>query len=223
MTRNLSPLCLLLLAGTLGARLVLADAAPSVLGWPDLMPPMAAYDDPFLALTSTQLAKLAQVARLRERQQRAGPLPKDAAAHLTELVQSLERQGLDVDGLLARREDIRQKHRAAAEAVDPSLDTRRVRISGYLLPLALNGRSVTEFLLVPTVGACIHEPPPHPNQMVHVTFSDGFEAKGLYSPVWVEGTMAVGHGETELYLVDGAADVVFGYRIHASEVADYSE
>jgi hypothetical protein len=58
---------------------------------------------------------------------------------------------------------------------------------------------------------------------VHVTFDDGFETQGLYTPVWVEGRMAVGRGETELFLKDGAAGVAFGYRINAIHVAIYSE
>lgn len=81
---------------------------------------------------------------------------------------------------------------------------------------------LAEFLLVPTLGACIHVPPPPPNQMVHVTFAEGFETQGLYTPVWVEGTMAVGGGETELFLKDGNAGVSFGYRINAVDVANYS-
>ena len=222
MTRNLSPFCLLL-AGALGARLAYADAEPSVLGWQDLVPPVSAYDDPFLALTSTQLADLARVARLCERQQRAGRLSEDTAIRLAEFMQSLEQQGLDVDGLLALREEIKQKRRAAAESVDTSPNNRRVRISGYLLPLEFNGTEVTGFLLVPTVGACMHVPPPPPSQMVHVTFADGFGTRGLYRPVWVEGTMAVGSGETELFHIDATADVSFGYRISAFDVADYSE
>jgi hypothetical protein len=35
---------------------------------------------------------------------------------------------------------------------------------GYMVPLEDNLREVTEFLLVPCPGACIHVPPPPPNQ-----------------------------------------------------------
>ena len=217
------PLLCRLLAVTLVPYLAHASGEPKVLGWPDLVPSVTPYDDPFLELKSGQLADLGRVARLRERQQRAGVLPEVAASRLAGLTQSLEQQGVDVDGLLAQREAIKQKRRAAAESVDTSLNDRRVRIPGYLLPLEFNGTEVTEFLLVPTVGACIHVPPPPPNQMVHVTFNDGFETQGLYTPVWVEGTMAVGGGEAELFLVDGTAGLAFGYHINAIDVADYSE
>src|SRR5690606_18432104 len=43
-----------------------------------------------------------------------------------------------------------------------------VRIPGFMVPLEDTETRVTEFLLVPYFGACIHTPPPPPNQMVHV-------------------------------------------------------
>ena len=47
-----------------------------------------------------------------------------------------------------------------------ALDGERVRLGGYVLPLDFNGpQEVTRFLLVPYVGACIHVPPPPPNQL----------------------------------------------------------
>jgi hypothetical protein len=211
------------LACVLAPCLAHANGEARTLAWPDLAPPTARFEDPFLALKPGQLADLAQLARYRERQQRGEALQEEAAGQLAELTRSLESQNVDIDGLLARREEIKQKRLAAAEAVDTSLNSRRVRMPGFLLPLNFDGTKVTEFLLVPTVGACIHVPPPPPNQMVHVTFADGFETRGLYTPVWVEGTMAVGGGETELFLKDGAADVAFGYQIKAVDVVNYNE
>jgi uncharacterized protein len=43
------------------------------------------------------------------------------------------------------------------------------RVPGYMVPLEDNLDEVTEFLLVPYPGACIHVPPPPPNQIIHVT------------------------------------------------------
>ncbi len=44
-----------------------------------------------------------------------------------------------------------------------ALDGADVRISGYIVPLEDGMDQATEFLLVPTNGACIHMPPPPPN------------------------------------------------------------
>ena len=42
------------------------------------------------------------------------------------------------------------------------LNGKRVKIGGYVVPLDFDATKVTEFLLVPFVGACIHVPPPPP-------------------------------------------------------------
>ena len=48
---------------------------------------------------------------------------------------------------------------------------------------------------MPYVGACIHVPPPPPNQIVHVQLKQGFESKELYAPVWVTGRIQRRHGQ----------------------------
>src|SRR5947209_3627279 len=70
------------------------------------------------------------------------------------------------------------KQKSAAQ----QLDGKTVSIPGFMVPLEDDLSQVTEFLLVPFAGACIHVPPPPPNQMVfvkmssdakvHVTFTD---------------------------------------------------
>lgn len=74
-------------------------------------------------------------------------------------------------------------------AVVEALDGQRVRIGGYVVPLDFDATKVREFLLVPFVGACIHVPPPPPNQLVYVKSETGFEVKGSFDPVWVTGRM----------------------------------
>ena len=46
-----------------------------------------------------------------------------------------------------------------------------VEVAGFIVPLEMDEYidQVKEFLLVPDPLACIHVPPPPPNQMVHVT------------------------------------------------------
>ena len=68
------------------------------------------------------------------------------------------------------------------------LDGKVVSIPGFMVPLEDDLEQVTEFLLVPYAGACIHVPPPPPNQMVyvkmnasnkiHVTFTDPIMVTG---------------------------------------------
>jgi uncharacterized protein len=98
-----------------------------------------------------------------------------------------------------------------------------VRLPGYLLPLEFSGKLVSEFLLVPWVGACIHTPPPPPNQIVHVKADKPFEFGGLFSPVWVTGRMAAAATKKALYLIDGSSDIDIGYSLSASEVEAYKQ
>ena len=50
-----------------------------------------------------------------------------------------------------------------------SLDGATVRLPGFIIPLdARRDGVLDEFLLVPYFGACIHVPPPPPNQLVYV-------------------------------------------------------
>ena len=62
------------------------------------------------------------------------------------------------------------------------LDGKRVRIGGYVVPLDFEATNVKEFLLVPFVGACIHVPPPPPNQIIYVKSAKGFDVAGLVRP-----------------------------------------
>jgi len=83
-------------------------------------------------------------------------------------------------------------------AVTEAYDGKTVRIPGYLIPLDHDGLGMTSGLLVPYVGACIHVPPPPPNQLIFVTSSTPYESSGLFEPVWITGTMETAATETQL-------------------------
>jgi uncharacterized protein len=72
-----------------------------------------------------------------------------------------------------------------------SLGGKRVHIGGYVVPLDFDATRVTDFLLVPFVGACIHVPPPPANQIIYVNIAQGFNVQGTFDPVWVTGTLNV--------------------------------
>ena len=217
-----SKLCCYVLVGLYTALPLWVSANPAVeIGWDDLVGQIEPYEDPFLALNFEQIADFGVVAILRERQKRDGSLSNNDLAELREKEQVLQAQEIDVDYLLGQREIIIAKRTAASEATNDSLDKQRIRMPGYLLPLEFDGGLVTEFLLVPFVGACIHVPPPPPNQIVHVTYATGHEYKGLFAPVWVEGKMRVGKMQKDLFLADGSADIPIGYSLNANLIEPY--
>lgn len=95
-------------------------------------------------------------------------------------------------------------------AVVQSLDGKRVRIGGYVVPLDFDATRVKEFLLVPFVGACIHVPPPPANQIIYVKSEKGFDVSGTFDPVYVTGKLAT----TAMFT--GLAEA--GYSLNAEAV-----
>jgi len=77
-----------------------------------------------------------------------------------------------------------------SQKVIPEMNGKPVRIAGFIVPLEFDDElTVTEFFLVPYFGACIHLPPPPPNQMIYVTYPKGIKLDALYSPFWVSGVL----------------------------------
>ena len=65
-----------------------------------------------------------------------------------------------------------------------SLNGTKVRIPGYVVPLDFNAESEhKEFLLVPYCGACLHTPPPPPNQILFVKANPAAKGANIYYPV----------------------------------------
>ena len=55
-----------------------------------------------------------------------------------------------------------------------------VELSGFIVPVEANAqREITAFFIVPYFGACIHYPPPPPNQIVFVSLSNTHEQAGI--------------------------------------------
>ncbi|ALS97023.1 DUF3299 domain-containing protein [Lacimicrobium alkaliphilum] len=88
-----------------------------------------------------------------------------------------------------------------------------VRIPGFVVPLEGDEEKLTEFLLVPFFGACIHVPPPPPNQIVHVKFPEGAPVENLWDAVWLTGTLSTEGWKGEIATV--------GYRLLGTKVEPY--
>jgi len=80
-----------------------------------------------------------------------------------------------------------------------TLDGQRVRLPGYTVPFEYGvDAQITEFLLVPYFGACLHAPPPPPNQTIFITTAAPIKLADLDQAVWVEGTLRTNKQETAL-------------------------
>jgi len=189
--------------------------------WQSLVPQVEIYNDPFLKLTPEQKLDLVVVARTRQLQSEGVSVTPEQRERLTNALKRLEKDRIDTDGLLAMRSEIAAKRKRAMEAVNEDLNGQHVRLAGYVLPLEMGGSKITEFLLVPYVGACIHEPVPPANQIVRVKFERGFEVEGRFTPVWVQGRMITQIGESELFLMDGTASIPSSYTLEAGSIENY--
>ncbi|MBQ4862300.1 DUF3299 domain-containing protein [Pseudoalteromonas sp. MMG013] len=94
-----------------------------------------------------------------------------------------------------------------------SLDGQSVSLPGFVVPLEGDSEIITEFLLVPYFGACIHVPPPPPNQIVHVKIKNGVPIDSLYDAITVTGVIKVETWKGELAQT--------GYTMQAVGVAPF--
>lgn len=211
------------LAGVLLALAVGSANAEDVreITWADLVPAYT-FEDPFEGLTSDQLYRLDTIYRTREMiRSDAVDLTDEMIERAEKLERELNQQEIDVDELLVRVEEIAEQLRRISFAVVEELDGVNIRMPGYVLPLEFDGNKVTEFFLVPYVGACMHAPVPPPNQMVHVSFALGVDTGGLYDPVWISGTMSTEAKTSAFRFSDGDLDLSTNYTMVANEVAPY--
>ena len=84
------------------------------------------------------------------------------------------------------------RYQQALVSIDvvPEMDNQAIKIPGFIVPLEFNeDETVTQFFLVPYFGACIHQPPPPPNQIIFVNYPKGLTLESLYDPFWVSGVL----------------------------------
>ncbi|MDF1669957.1 MAG: DUF3299 domain-containing protein [Roseovarius sp.] len=102
---------------------------------------------------------------------------------------------------------------ANATKLNAALDGMFIRMPGYILPLEQSSEGVTEFVLVPYVGACLHVPPPPPNQLVLVQTPKPWPNNKLWEAIWVTGTMRAILQSTEV--------AETGYTLSAESLETY--
>ena len=197
--------------------IVLAAAEPvRQITWDDLIPAHLASEDYLADLTEKQKELVLWVINSMEILPKRGKGTEEYWEEVDEAMSILKKYDIDIIKVLEKRKKIQT-------AVVEDLNGKQVRLPGYILPLEMSGSRVTEFLLVPYVGACIHVPPPPPNQIVFVKTGTkkGYANAQLYDPVWVTGVISVQSMVKDLFLVDGSAGIDIGYAMQASRIEQY--
>lgn len=148
----------------------LAAEAPRTLYWPDLVP---AGDEEELDRQYKDYYE-----NLDQEQQSKGALSLYDAGEAGGYDAIAEGSTLDVMPQLGTFNVVKE------------LDGLRVRIPGFILPLEYSASGkITEFLLVPYFGACIHTPPPPPNQIVYVTSEKPVSLGNQWDAIWATGVL----------------------------------
>ncbi|MEM8615375.1 MAG: DUF3299 domain-containing protein [Pseudomonadota bacterium] len=89
-----------------------------------------------------------------------------------------------------------------------ALNETKVRIPGYTVPFEYGANvEISEFLLVPYYGACLHAPPPPPNQTLYIKTDTPVKLRDLDQAVWIEGVIYTETQESEL------ADAAYTIRV----------
>jgi hypothetical protein len=184
--------------------------------WNDLVPAHLLKEDYLKDMTDEQKDLVMWFINAYEFLPKRSEDTEDSWKELDDAMPTLKKHGIDIA-------EVMQKRRELQTAVVKDLNGKLVRLPGYLLPLEISELKVTEFLLVPYVGACIHVPPPPRNQIVFAKTGEkkGYTINQLYEPVWVTGVISVHSMVKELYLVDGSANIDIGYKLQAEKIEPY--
>ena len=97
-----------------------------------------------------------------------------------------------------------------------ALNNKVVSVPGFMVPLEDDVDQVTEFLLVPFAGACIHVPPPPPNQMIYVKLKRNQKAKISFTEPFIVT------GQLHVATVDGPYGHV-SYNMDGDSVRPYTQ
>ena len=201
-----------------------AAEVPRKINWDDLVPKFPPLKHPFHQLSMQQLLDLEFLVSIDKRREEG----KISNVHAifekgVEVHHALTRKGLDVDRLIAAYNRWEKEIAKRNQMTNIKFQGQIVRIPGYALPLEHKDMGVKEFLLVPYVGACIHVPPPPPNQTVYVSLKEAYTVKDLYEPVWITGRLSIKTTNKSLSLVDGSAVIETAYMLDGITVGPYED
>ena len=104
-----------------------------------------------------------------------------------------------ISNTLAAAEDDRYQQALVSTNVNAEMNGALVRVPGFVVPLEFDEEQViTQFFLVPYFGACLHMPPPPPNQIILVDSPNGLQLDQLYTPFWISGKLSTSVTENEM-------------------------
>lgn len=117
---------------------------------------------------------------------------------------------------IPQAEDDRYQQALKSTRIMPEFDNQKIRLPGYIVPLEFGkNQLVTRFFLVPYFGACIHVPPPPPNQIIYAVYDKGFKLNHLQEAFWLTGLLRTTLTENDV--------ATSAYTLQVADIKPYSE
>ncbi|WP_241974331.1 DUF3299 domain-containing protein [Aliidiomarina minuta] len=89
----------------------------------------------------------------------------------------------------------------STEVVD-AYENNIIRLPGFVVPLDVDDdQRVLSFFIVPYFGACIHVPPPPPNQLIYVADVDNappLRVESMYTAFWFTGRLKISEKQHDM-------------------------
>lgn len=196
------------------------SAGVRVIGWQDLRPAHVSSETPFADLRPF----LRDAMRTHVEWRTSSPREREDMAFIERhnaALTLLSMHKVDVDALMKERRKIIARNGKAERGLNVDILRQSVRLPGYVVPLAFDETNVTEFLLVPVAGACVHTPTPPPNQIVRVNFPQGLAFSSIFDAFWIEGELVAENTNNDVAFYDGASNVEAQYSLKATAVEVY--
>lgn len=118
------------------------------------------------------------------------------------------------NNLLQQTNDAYLQALSSTNVID-ELNEKRIRIPGFVVPVTIEGDKTTEFFIVPYFGACIHYPPPPPNQTIFAVYPKGFGLDEIWDPFDFSGLLTTSVKQNEL--------ATAAYHLKIEKVGVYEE
>ena len=90
---------------------------------------------------------------------------------------------------------------------------KEITIKGFMMPLDYDAKTVVEFLFMPYIPACMHVPPPPPNQLVLVKMKKGSTVQPSFYPVEITGKLSL----------DVNKDLESSYKMEATKLKELKQ
>jgi len=110
-------------------------------------------------------------------------------------------------------DDYRYQQALISRKIQNKFNNTPIKIPAFIVPLEFDDdQNVTQFFMVPFFGACLHLPPPPPNQTIFVDYPQGLKLESTYDAYWISGIITTSIVENDM------ATAAYAIEMHDIEI-----